>query len=488
VAVDKKTGQRTYPSLVGTFVPCSVGGYSGCPSYTPGMVLMDGKGLPQSGYSVAALVPALRFGIAWDVRGNGKTAIRTGFGQFFNRGDGNQIMGMAGQPPVTINKTLHYAPIGSVATQGANAAVSPIAPTYNTIGKQNLEGVMNWSFGIQQSAGFGTVVDASYVGALRRHMQQTRPINPIPMYSHFDPQYASPWNAGLPAHANRAYGDNLLRPMAGLGDLQLRNFEGSANYNALQVAVRRAMSHGLSYGLAYTFSKTLQTTGASPYWPDKYRNYGPTGTAPHILAFNYIYEAPSLSKKLGVKYIGIVTDNWSISGITSMQGASRTSIGCCSWTGTTGANPGPDMTGSAEGARMVIGGNPMLPPDQRTFYRAIDTAAFVPPQPCNAANKTMACFGTAGGNAYMFQPTTMNNWDVTFAKRFPIGSERRVLIFRAEMYNIFNHTQWAGINGSPTFDWPSFQKGQIVQSNVQFGRYSSARVPRQMAMSMRFEF
>jgi len=488
VAKDLKTGYTTYPSLVGTFVPCSVGGYAACPTYTPGMVIMDGKGLPQSGYTVRGLVPALRFGLAWDVFGNGKTALRTGFGQFYHRGDGNQIMSMNGQPPVTINKTLYYAPISSVLTEGPNAAVSPIAPTYNTIGRQNLEGIMNWSFGIQQAVGFGTVVDASYVGSVRRHIQQTRPINAVPMYARYDPANLNPWNASLPAHANRAYAENFFRPLAGLGDLQLRNFERSSNYHSLQVAVRRGMSRGLSYGLAYTFSKVMETSGASPYWPDKYRNYGPTGTAPHILVFNYIYQLPKLGKLVGSRVLGVVTDNWTVSGITSMQGATRTSIGCCSFTGTTATNPAPDITGSAEGARMIVLGNPMLPKDQRTFTQAFNTSVFVPPPACSWANKNMACFGNAGGSNFMFQPTTMNNWDVTLAKFFPLKGERRGFTFRAEMYNLPNHTQWSGVNLSPTFDLSSYLRGQIAQTNVQYGRYTSARAPRQMAMTLRFEF
>lgn len=82
------------------------------------------------------------------------------------------------------------------------------------------------------------------------------------MYSRYDPNLVSPWKATLPAHANRAYyDDNFLRPMAGLGDLYYRNFEASSNYDALQVSVRRRMTHGLSYGLAYTFWEFRVSSG-----------------------------------------------------------------------------------------------------------------------------------------------------------------------------------------------------------------------------------
>jgi hypothetical protein len=56
------------------------------------------------------------------------------------------------------------------------------------------------------------------------------------------------------------------------------------------------------------------------------------------------------------------------------------------------------------------------------------------------------------------------------------------------MYNIFNHTQFSGANISPTYDWSSWQKGVLVQTNSNLGRYTSALNPRQMSLSLRLRF
>lgn len=97
---------------------------------------------------------------------------------------------------------------------------------------------------------------------------------------------------------------------------------------------------------------------------------------------------------------------------------------------------------------------------------------------CSQTRQTFDCFGNAGSGSNIKVPTWMNNWDLTLAKSMKLGNERRELTFRGEFYNLPNHTQFSGINSTVQYDLASYQKwilgqGPLVQSNSQFGRYTS---------------
>jgi hypothetical protein len=128
----------------------------------------------------------------------------------------------------------------------------------------------------------------------------------------------------------------------------------------------------------------------------------------------------------------------------------------------------------------------------------LNEGVFVIPMPCSwtpgstpqqGIGQSMSCYGNAGAGSLIPLPGTRTlNFDMTFGKAFPIKGERRQIVFRAEAYNIFNHTQFTAANIAPTYSWPLWQTGVLQQTNASLGRYTSAANPRQMSLSLRFQF
>lgn len=453
IGVDPRTGQEYPLPYIGLFVP-------GSGDTAPGMVV-GGKGHVGTLYTTSTFSFGPRFGIAYDLTGDGKTAIRAGWGLFFDRPQGNVYSGTNGQPPVAYTPTLYFGTLDTfLQSQGTYGPGNVNAPQ---VGQQPLPRVMNFSFGIQREIGFGTVIDASYVGSLGRNLLFVRNMNPIPMYARFDPANTD-WTTGKPLP------DNFLRPYYGLGNINVRGFGATSNYHSFQFTANRRMKNGLQYGVAYTFSKALGVgaadfDGVSPYFSMRARNYGLLGyDATHALVINYTYELPNLAARWHNGFLNQVFGYWQLSGITTFQSGFPFTPGFST-------SDTVDLTGSSEGARITVLGGPKLPKDQWTFDRTFRTEMF--------ARTAKGDFGNAGIG--LLRGPGIENFDISVTKRFPVA-EQRYFWFRAEFFNAFNHTQFSGISTTARFD-PAGN-----QINLNFGAYTSARDPRRIQLSLRFMF
>ncbi len=171
VAVDPITG-KTYPSgLIGTFVP-------GVGNPADGDVIGGKNGVPQGLYTVSPVAVAPRFGFAWDPFERGRSVIRGGGGVFFDRIQGNPVMGQIGNPPTIFTPTQYYGTFADIQATASAGLLSPTGSITSLAGHGHQQVIYNFSLSIQQQIGRSELVEVSYVGSLGRHLLWQRNINP----------------------------------------------------------------------------------------------------------------------------------------------------------------------------------------------------------------------------------------------------------------------------------------------------------------------
>jgi hypothetical protein len=311
-------------------------------------------------------------------------------------------------------------------------------------------------------------LDVSYVGGISRHLWVDKNINPIPIGARFNPANVNAWS------------DDFMRTYPGYTDITGQMYTGTSNYNALQIKLSHKFAHGLQVGGAYTYAKALGVTSVdgdyvSSYFNPRDYNYGPLSfDRKQSLVINYWYDLPKVGKKLDIKQLGWFTDNWSISGITTfISGAPHTPT--ISWA------DGYDVTGSTDDARGELVGNPYANVPAGMVF---NPAAFAP-TPINTYGNPN--FGNVSPG--ILRLPGINNWDMTLSKHIPLGkSEQRYVQFKAEAFNVFNHTQYSLIDDSLSFSGDGTAGSAQLLTNPTTGQYTNARDPRKLQFSLKLFF
>ena len=412
---------------------------------------------------------APRFGFAWDVFGNGKTSVRSGYGMFFD----TQLVGVFVQN-VTTNPPhsgTRYFTGGSLNDPAAGTPVISAAPiaVRGTPAPNTTPYSQQWSFDIQQEVARDLVATVAYVGSKGTNLLGIVDLNLVPL--------GAADRAGLrPASGYFTSGAvtarlNAIRPYLGYTAVNTIQPAFDSTYHSLQMSAQKRFQGESLINVAYTWSKALTNN-----WSDRSNapqnsydfdaEWGPAALdRAHVLSISYVYELPFLRNQPGLA--GRLFGGWQISGITSYMTGAPLTI-----TSGTGRDPaGLGFLGaSASGPRPDLIANPHQGSNLRTKDNWFAKTAFREPEPGTVGN---------AGRGIVRGPN-LHKWDVSVFKNVRISEGLRMQL-RGEAFNAFNQTNWSAVGAA----WPGAAN---AENHASFGKVTSARDPRAMQLGLKLHF
>jgi Carboxypeptidase regulatory-like domain/TonB dependent receptor len=403
-----------------------------------------------------------RIGIAWSPFSKSRTAIHGAFGIFYAP-EGNVFNDIGENPPILEFYSNTFNPSNIPSSQNLLSAgfpdqlpaIDPTAPTgeVKTTGpERKMPRVTEWNVNVQQEFASNWLFTAAYVGTDGTGQWASEAFNldqpAQPADSNFGPapNYGRPYFATLP-------GLNTIYPI----DYPVF----TVNYNALQTKLEKRFSQGYNLLFAYTYSHDIGIaegdpgggTGAiqNPYnLAEERGNVDPDFR--HTFVASYLYQLPfGRHRRFGAdmgRAANMIAGDWELSGITSMRTGEHftpcvsfdpTNTGTyCAWLDKI-ANP-YDFSFNTAGQSALD-----CPAGHQSLTCWYNQAAFaIPPL---ASGQTFSHQFGDSGNGTLVGPDQIN-FNLALLKSFDI-TETDKIQFRAEVYNLANHPQFALPANSP---------------------------------------
>lgn len=430
------------------------------PTAPPGLVFANDPGVPRATVRRQFDRWAPRFGFAWDPTGQGKFSVRGGYGVFFsqvrqqanNQISINQPFSLKliinappslADPYATVGNPFPFPPFTSDAARAGFRFFTPLGVTQWNPEFSNAY-AQQWNLNVQREFLGAYLVTAAYVGSKGTHLFTQNELNPA--------LYIPGGSTAENTDARRIYAPFF-------GAVTDQRSVGNSIYHSGQLSVTRRFVQGFTVLAAYTFAKLIDDASAdgdAPANPFDARNERGLSNLdiPHRFVLSYIWTLSFLSHRSPL--VRHLFGGWETNGIVTLQSGSPLTV-------TAGRD---NSFAGTNRDRADLVGPPSLSssrPRGELVTRYFNADAF--------AQNPAGTFGTSGRN--ILRGPGMAHVDFGVLKHFVLTEKHR-LQFRAEFFNLFNRVNL----GNPNTN----------RNAVNFGRITSAGVPRVIQLALKYSF